>query len=39
MSKYTYEEKLEAVLRVVDDNMSYGESAYIPGNTKVVVRR
>lgn len=39
MSKYTYEEKLEAVLRVIDDGMSYGESAYILGTAKEVVRR
>lgn len=39
MSKYTYEEKLEAVLRVIDDGMSYGKSAYILGTAKEVVRR
>ena len=39
MSKYTYEEKLEAVLRVIDKGMSYGESARILGTCKEVVRR
>lgn len=38
MSKYTYEEKLEAVLRVVNDNMSCVESARILGADKEVVR-
>ena len=39
MSKYTYEEKLEAVLRVTDKGMSYGESARILGTGKTVVQR
>ena len=39
MKRYTYEEKLEAVLRVVNNNMSCGKSACILGTTKEVVRR
>ena len=39
MSKYTYEEKIEAVLRVIDKGMSYEESARILGTGKEVVRR
>ena len=31
MSKYSYEEKLEAVLRVVEDGMGCGTSARIMG--------
>lgn len=39
MAKYSYEEKLEAVLRVVDDGMGCGTSAKILGTAKVVVQR
>lgn len=34
MSKYSYEEKLEAVLRVVEEGMSYKASARILGPLK-----
>ena len=39
MSKYTYEEKLEAVLRVIDYGMSCPESAHILGTAVAVVQR
>ena len=39
MSKYTHEEKLEAVLRVIDEGMSYEESAHFLGTTGQVIRR
>lgn len=39
MSKYSYEEKLDAVLRVVEDGMSYNASARITGTAKEHVRR
>ena len=39
MSKYSYEEKLEAVLRVVDNGMSPKASAKILGTAEAVVRR
>ena len=39
MSKYSYEEKLEAVLRVVEDGMGCGTSAKILGTGKEHVRR
>ena len=39
MSKYSYEEKLEAVLRVIDDGMSLGDSAKIIGTAKEHLRR
>ena len=39
MSKYSYEEKLEAVLRVIDDGMSCVASAKILGTGEVCVRR
>ena len=39
MSKYSYEEKLEAVLRVVEDGMGYGSSAKILGTGKTQVQR
>ena len=34
MSKYYYEEKLETVLRVIDDGISLGDSATIIGTAK-----
>ena len=39
MAKYSYEEKLEAVLRVVDDGMSVQASAKILGTAKSQVQR
>lgn len=39
MSKYSYEEKLEAVLRVVEDGMSCKSSAKILGTGREHVRR
>ena len=39
MSKYSYEEKLEAVLRVVEDGMFAENSARILGTSKSHVRR
>lgn len=39
MSKYSYEEKLEAVFRVVDDGMSLKNSAKITGTAGEHVRR
>ena len=39
MSKFSYEEKLEAVLRVVENGMSAQTSAKILGTTKVIVQR
>jgi transposase len=39
MAKYSYEEKLEAVLRVIDDGMSSKASAKILGTAEAVVRR
>ena len=39
MSKYSFEEKLEAVLRVVDDGMSQSQSARILGTNKIQVQR
>ncbi|EHR0219579.1 transposase [Clostridium perfringens] len=39
MSKYSYEEKLEAVLRVIKDGMSAQTSAKINGTALVVVKR
>jgi len=38
MAKYSYEEKLEAVLRVVNDGMGYQMSAKILGTDKTLVR-
>ena len=39
MSKYSYEEKLEAVLRVIEDGMSVRESAHILGTNIAPVQR
>lgn len=39
MSKYSYEEKLEAVLRIVEDGMSHRASAKILGANHEQVRR
>lgn len=39
MSKFTYEEKLEAVLRVVEDGMSFRASSHIIGAAKTPVMR
>ena len=39
MSKYSYEEKLEAVLRVIEDGMSVKESAHILGTNIAPVQR
>jgi transposase len=39
LSKYSYEEKLEAVLRVINDGMSYRQSAHILGTGKTHVTR
>ena len=39
MSKFSQQEKLEAVLRVVEDGMSAQASAKILGTTKVIVQR
>lgn len=39
MSKYSYEEKLEAVLRVVEDEMSAKQSGHILGTVETLVRR
>lgn len=39
MSKYSYEEKLEAVMRVVDEGMSARGSAKILGIVQAVVQR
>ena len=39
MAKYSYEEKLEAVLRVIDDGMSSKASGKILGTAEAVVRR
>ena len=39
MSKYSYEEKLEAVLRVIDDGMSAKQSGHILGTSESPVRR
>ena len=39
MAKYSYEEKLEAVLRVVDDGMSFQASSKILGTAYEHVRR
>lgn len=38
MSKYSYQEKLEAVLRVVDEEMTYSDSARILGVDKSKLR-
>jgi len=34
MSKYSYEEKLEAVLRVIEEGMSYKASAKVLGTVR-----
>lgn len=39
MSKYSYEEKLEAVLRVIEDGMSAKQSGHILGTSESPVRR
>lgn len=39
MSKYTYEEKIAAVLRVIDDNITIKESAHILGAPVQAVMR
>ena len=39
MAKYSYEEKLEAVLRVIEDGMSIRESAHILGTNIAPVQR
>ena len=39
MSKYSYEEKLEAVLRVIEEGMSYKASAKVLGTAKKQVER
>ena len=39
MSKYSFDEKLEAVLRVVEDDMSTYQSAHVLGTTHAVVQR
>ena len=39
MAKYSYEEKLEAVLRVIEDGMSIKESAHILGTNIAPVQR
>lgn len=39
MSKYSYEEKLETVLRVVEEHMSLRESAKVLGVAYTHVRR
>lgn len=39
MSKYSYEEKLEAVLRVVEDGMFAKQSGHILGTAEAHVRR
>lgn len=39
MSKYSYEEKTEAVLRVIEEGMSMRESARILGATLAQVQR
>ena len=39
MSKYSYEEKLEAIQRVINEGMSYKQSAHILGNAAEQVRR
>lgn len=38
MAKYSYQEKLEAVLRVIEDGMSAEASAKILGTAKIAVR-
>ena len=39
MSKYSYEEKLEAVLRVIEEGMSYETSAKVLGTAQSHVQR
>ncbi len=39
MSKYSYEEKLEAVLRVIEEAMSYKASAKVLGTAQGHVQR
>ena len=39
MAKYSYEEKLEAVLRVIEDGMSAEQSGHILGTSKAPVAR
>ena len=39
MSKYSYEEKLEAVLRVIEEGMSHRASAKVLGVAKSQVQR
>jgi transposase len=39
LSKYSYEEKLESVLRVIDEGMSYAASANVLGTCKKAVER
>lgn len=39
MSKYSYEEKLETVLRVIEEGMSQGASAKVLGVAKSQVQR
>ena len=39
MSKYSYEEKLEAVLRVIEEGMSYETSAKVLGTAQGQVQR
>jgi hypothetical protein len=39
MSKYSYEEKLEAVLRVIEEGMSYNTSAKVPGTAQGQVQK
>lgn len=39
MAKYSYEEKLEAVLRVIEDGMSAEQSGHILGTSKAPVER
>ena len=39
MSKYSYEEKLEAVLRVIEEGMSYKASAKVLGTAQGHVQR
>ena len=39
MSKYSYEEKLEAVLRVIEEGMSYNASAKVLGTAQGQVQK
>ena len=39
MSKYSYEEKLEAILRVIEEGMNYNASAKVLGTAQGQVQK